>query len=78
MKIYELNHAFTDANDADYVHRFQCGVFSTRELAEAAAARLRTQPGFRDSPDAFAIEEVELDHVRWPDGFTSPHQGWLD
>lgn len=48
------------------------GVFSTRATAEAAIERLREQPGFRDLPDHFIVEEYTLDEVQWSGGFTIP------
>jgi hypothetical protein len=36
------------------------GVYTTRENAEAALARVRDQPGFRDYPDKFEIYEQKF------------------
>ena len=47
------------------------GVYSTRELAEAAAERLRTQPGFAEAPDRFHINEYDLDRDHWTEGYVS-------
>jgi len=46
-----------------------CGVYSTRSAAEAARARLVAKPGFRDTPASFSIDEYQLDHDHWTEGF---------
>jgi hypothetical protein len=46
-----------------------CGVYSTRPRAEETRRRLIKQPGFRDYPDAFMIDEYEVDQVQWSEGF---------
>jgi hypothetical protein len=45
------------------------GVYSDRQQANAAANRLKTQPGFRDYPDGFCIEEYQIDEDHWSEGF---------
>ena len=45
------------------------GVYSSRELAEAAEERTRLLPGFADEPDGFTIEQYEVDRDHWPRGF---------
>ena len=45
------------------------GVYSSRELAEAAEERTRLLPGFADEPDGFTIELYEVDRDHWPRGF---------
>jgi hypothetical protein len=49
------------------------GVYSTQSKAEAALATVRDQPGFRDLPDGFSIDEWEVDRARpeWPQGFAT-------
>jgi hypothetical protein len=45
------------------------GVYSSRELAEAAVERTRLLPGFADEPDGFTIEQYEVGRDHWPRGF---------
>lgn len=45
------------------------GVYSSRQLAEAAMERTRILPGFADEPDGFTIDEYEIDKDHWPRGF---------
>lgn len=45
------------------------GIYSSRELAEAAEVRSRFLPGFADEPDGFTVEQYEVDQDHWPRGF---------
>lgn len=47
------------------------GVYATRSDAESAIARLRGQPGFRDWPDGFVIDEYSLGEDHWVEGFST-------
>lgn len=48
-----------------------CGVFSTRERAEDAGRQSTELEGFRDYPDAFMVDECEVDQLDWATGFVS-------
>jgi homoserine kinase type II len=45
------------------------GVYRTQSAADAAIARLRKQPGFRERPEAFAVDRYRLDEDHWTEGF---------
>jgi hypothetical protein len=45
------------------------GIYSSTTLAEAAIERAQSLPGFIDQPDAFAIDQYEVDRDHWPRGF---------
>jgi hypothetical protein len=45
------------------------GVYASRASAEAVVHKLRGQPGFRDHPGDFSIDEYELDRDHWEEGF---------
>lgn len=45
------------------------GVYATQSHAEAAVSRVRDQPGFRNWPDGFAIDEYTLGKDHWTEGF---------
>ena len=45
------------------------GVYSTRASAEAAVARSVLQPGFRDFPSGFCVDESAIDKDHWREGF---------
>lgn len=47
------------------------GIYSSERNAEIAVETLREQPGFRDHPRGFSIEEYTLDEDHWSEGFTT-------
>ena len=47
------------------------GVYSSKEAADGAIARLGDKPGFRDHPAGFDISEYPIDKDHWVDGFIS-------
>jgi hypothetical protein len=47
------------------------GVYSSRENADAAVARLSGQLGFSDAPDGFHVDEYRVDQDHWVEGFVT-------
>jgi hypothetical protein len=47
------------------------GVYSSREQARAAVARLGRLPGFADAPDGFHIDEYRVDQDHWAEGYVA-------
>jgi hypothetical protein len=47
------------------------GVYSSQQAAEAARERTVQLPGFRDSPDGFAVDSYEVDRDQWREGFVT-------
>ncbi len=47
------------------------GVYSSREKAQEAVARLGRLPGFADAPDGFHIDEYRVDHDQWAQGYVT-------
>jgi hypothetical protein len=47
------------------------GIFSTLDAAERHVATLRPLEGFKDYPDGFIFENIELDVEYWNEGFAS-------
>ena len=45
------------------------GVYSSREKAQEAVARLSRLPGFSDAPDGFHVEEYHVDQDHWVEGY---------
>jgi hypothetical protein len=45
------------------------GVYSSEGEAEAAKARKLQYPGFRDTPDGFEVERLELNRDQWSEGY---------
>jgi hypothetical protein len=68
-EVYEVRHEFVDKEDDTYFTIV--GVFSTRELANAAVARARDEPIFRDVLGEFVIYPRQLDAAGWDSGFFS-------
>lgn len=71
MIVYDLNHNRPRGEHVDWplVNSKHLGFFSSRELAESARGAALLLEGFRDWPDAFTIDEIELDVNLFPDGF---------
>lgn len=63
--VYVLWHI----RDDDDTHAKLIGVFSSRSKASEAQATTVTLEGFRDFPDDFMVDEVEVDALGWRTGF---------
>jgi hypothetical protein len=64
--VFVLQHVHVrddDAEDAKFI-----GVYSSREKADAAVARLGRQPGFSEAPDGFHVDEYRVDQDHWVEG----------
>lgn len=69
MITYVAQHChikYDDEEDIKFI-----GVYSTREKAQAAIERLKTQPGFQDTPDGFCIDEYVVDQDHWTEGYVT-------
>lgn len=66
--VFILQHERPETEDMDRDVKF-IGAYSSQASAEAAADRLRGQPGFCDFPDDFSIDEYEVDKDHWTQGF---------
>lgn len=67
MNVYLLQHTVAEGTpneDSKIV-----GMYSSREKAVAATARMVVLPGFRSAPDGFTVDEYVLDADHWTDGF---------
>lgn len=65
--IFYISHIYTfDASKDD--ERI-IGIFSNLALAEQVVKQLREQSGFRDYPENFIIDEVQLNQLLWSSGF---------
>jgi hypothetical protein len=47
------------------------GVYSSREKAQEAKARLGRLPGFADAPDGFHVDEYRVDQDQWAEGYVT-------
>ena len=51
------------------------GVYSSKQLAEAAQKRAAQLPGFRDVPEGFMIDSYQVDRDEWREGFVTARHG---
>ena len=68
-RVYVLQHVHSmrdGTEDVKYI-----GVYSLRENAQAAIARLGQTPGFADAPDGFHIDEYQMDRDQWVEGYST-------
>ena len=65
--VFVLQHMHTRGDGVEDVKFI--GVYSSREQAQAAVARLGRLPGFRDAPDGFHIDEYRVDQDHWAEGY---------
>jgi hypothetical protein len=67
--VYVVQHVHILEKDDEDVKMI--GVYSTEILAQEAVERLRSQPGFCDTPNGFSIDPYELDADHWTSGFVT-------
>lgn len=65
--IYNISHAYTINTFLDDERII--GVFSDLRKVEKVIEQLKQQPGFKDYPDDFIIDTVELNDLLWTSGF---------
>ena len=65
--VFVAQHVAREGQDDEDV--MFIGVYTSRESAAAAVARLRGHPGFSEFPDGFDVDEYELDKDYWTEGF---------
>ena len=68
-KVYVLQHEHVMEDGREDVKFI--GVYSSREHAQAAIARLSQAPGFSDALDGFHIDEYQLDKDQWVEGYST-------
>lgn len=65
--VFVLQHVHSrDGGDEDVK---LIGVYSSREKAGDAVARLSRLPGFSDVPDGFHVDEYRIDQDHWVEGY---------
>jgi hypothetical protein len=67
MEVYLLQHVHLFEHGTEDVKVI--GIYANRADAEAAIARLSTQPGFRDSLDTFCISAYLVGDDHWLNGY---------
>ncbi len=69
MKVFVLQHVHTFDDGEEDVKMI--GVYSSHEQAESAIERLKSQPGFADTPEGFEIDPYVLDEDHWTEGYVT-------
>jgi hypothetical protein len=67
--VFVLQHVHTLEDGTEDVKFI--GVYSSREQADAAVARLVRQPGFSEAPEGFHVEEYRVDQDHWVEGYVT-------
>lgn len=67
-EVYVLQHIYS-VNGCDETKLI--GVYESAQSAEAAAARLRGMPGFRDHASGFHVDRYPINVDHWAEGFSS-------
>ena len=67
--VFVLQHVHSTRDDVEDVKFI--GVYSSREKARAAIARLELAPGFSVARDGFHIDEYRVDQDQWVEGYVS-------
>lgn len=69
--VFMLHHVHEFENGHEDVKLI--GVFSTREKAESALAKVKDMPGFKELPQGFSLDEHTLDQLGWVEGHFTTH-----
>lgn len=67
--VYHVTHAHPSAHCEDEDEVKHIGIYSTREKAEDVVSRLKSQPGFVDTPEGFSIDAATIDLTGWSEGY---------
>ena len=66
--VFVVQHSY---EDGEHEETKFIGVYASVADAEAAVARLRDRPGFRNYRDAFTINAYQVGQDHWTEGFVS-------
>ena len=67
--VYLVQHVHTIDEDEENVKTI--GIYSTRQIAQEAIARISLQEGFRDALDGFHVDKYKLDEDNWSEGYVT-------
>jgi hypothetical protein len=65
--VFVLQHVHSGKDGVEDVKFI--GVYSSREKAEAAVARLGRCPGFLEAREGFHVDEYVIDQDHWVEGY---------
>lgn len=78
MRIYYKVTCFYITKDPDHNHRFDIGIFDSRDKAEQAVCTVSGKPGFCEHKDKIKIKRVLrfvcpqlINKLFWEDGFVT-------
>ncbi len=67
VSVFVLQHVHSREDGIEDVKFI--GVYSSREKADAAVARLSPLPGFSDAQNGFHVDEYHVDQDQWVEGY---------
>jgi hypothetical protein len=65
--VFLVEHLNTFADGEESIKTI--GIYSSREAAGQAVERLSLQPGFREAPGGFTIDQYTIDKDHWTEGY---------
>jgi hypothetical protein len=68
-KVFLLHHIHRFDDDDESVKLI--GVFTSEDEAKAVVSLLVQQPGFKENPDGFVLEQHLLNDYSWREGYTT-------
>jgi len=68
-QIFILQHSYQLESGCDETKFI--GAYSSEDEAKSAIERLKLQPGFRDRPNDFYIEQYALNKDHWTEGYST-------
>ncbi len=69
VDVFLVQHVHIHNDGAETVKLI--GIYTSRANAEQAIERLKQQPGFRDVPEGFVLDQYTLDEDNWTEGFVT-------
>jgi hypothetical protein len=67
--VFVLQHVHTFEDGTEDIKFI--GVYSSRDNADAAVARLGRQPGFSEAREGFRVDQYRVDEDNWIEGYVS-------
>lgn len=74
--IWQLHHVLDLPDGREDIK--QIGLFASEGEARAAMEKVKVEPGFREYPNDFVLEEVALGHIAFDQGFVRMRDGGGD
>ncbi len=65
--VFLVQHVRSEGEDDEDVKII--GIFSNRKNAGAAVEKMKTAPGFCETPNGFSVDRYPLNELNWSEGF---------